>query len=163
MFRITRQIGIDMGHRVPDHGSKCRSPHGHRYTIEAICVGELHKDGEEVGMVMDFGFLKEEMMSCIDEQFDHAFCFYYLDDHMIKMFGLQNRLKEAWPNDMGRSLRNSHGFKVYVMRDIPTAENLAALWFNLLTDAVDMRSDGKARLEKVKVWETPNCWVEFPA
>ena len=38
---LTRRIGIDMGHRVPDHGSKCRNPHGHRYEILATCEGPV--------------------------------------------------------------------------------------------------------------------------
>ena len=36
-FIVRRQIGIDAGHRVMTHGSKCRNMHGHRYTIEAHC------------------------------------------------------------------------------------------------------------------------------
>ena len=59
---ITREIGIDMAHRVTHHGSKCKNIHGHRYTIHAMVKGPLFESGEQQGMVLDFGFLKEEMM-----------------------------------------------------------------------------------------------------
>ncbi len=64
MYTMSREIGIDAGHRVPTHGSKCKNLHGHRYTIQAICkAGFLQSEGEQKAMVIDFGFLKEEMLS----------------------------------------------------------------------------------------------------
>ena len=63
LYTVARQIGIDAGHRIQTHGSKCRHLHGHRYLIEAVCeAGHLHQGGEQTDMVLDFGFLKEEMM-----------------------------------------------------------------------------------------------------
>ncbi len=161
MFKITRQIGIDMGHRVPDHGSKCRSPHGHRYTIEATCEGKLHSEGEETGMVMDFSFLKEEMMQAIDAPFDHAFCIWSGDQKMHDMFFLP--LSDDLFGIAVREVTTVEGFKVIVIDVVPTAENLAAVWFNELVDRVDRRTKGEARLLCVKVWETPNCWAQYPA
>jgi 6-pyruvoyl tetrahydropterin synthase/QueD family protein len=71
-FLIDRKIEIDAAHRVHLHGSKCGRLHGHRYSIHAVCSGPLAEGGEEDGMVMDFGFLKEEMMSVIDDCCDHG-------------------------------------------------------------------------------------------
>ncbi len=161
MFKITRKIGIDMGHRVPDHGSKCRSPHGHRYTIEATCGGELAGSGEEAGMVMDFGFLKEIMMSEIDSVFDHAFCIWCGDKTMLDMFGLS--AFEVLLGHPVREFKTFDDFKVIVISVVPTAENLAAVWFELLEPEVTKRSDGRAQLLNVMVQETPNCWAQYPA
>src|SRR5450631_2547935 len=73
-FSITRSIGVDYGHRVMTHGSKCKSIHGHRGTIEVTCTGSsLHQSGEQSEMVLDFGFLKEVMMNVIDKSIDHGF------------------------------------------------------------------------------------------
>ncbi len=164
MFRITRQIGIDMGHRVPHHGSKCFNPHGHRYTIEAICGGELRETGEETGMVLDFGFLKEEMMRVIDGPFDHAFCIWQGDETMLKMFGLDNYVfGTLLSHDGVRELRTMEGFKVVVINEVPTSENLAAVWYKTLLPEVKARSKGQATLLHVKVWETPNCWAQYPS
>ena len=54
---ISREISIDAGHRVTEHTSKCRNLHGHRYTIQAWCSGPLFSEGEQGGMVLDFGFI----------------------------------------------------------------------------------------------------------
>ena len=42
-FEITREIGLDAAHRVPDHASKCFHIHGHRYTVFATVEGHLAK------------------------------------------------------------------------------------------------------------------------
>ena len=163
-FKITREIGIDAGHRVTYHGSKCRNPHGHRYTIHATCEGELAIAGEEMGMVMDFGFLKEEMMNEIDAPCDHGFICWNQDFQVLEMFGAskaalsgEDVLKQQGylslrPNDM----------KLYVVPFVPTAENLAKHWFERLAPRVDARTEGRASLLKVLVWETPNCSAEYP-
>lgn len=141
-FEITREIGIDAGHRVPDHGSKCRNLHGHRYTIQATCIGDLIDNGEQTGMVLDFGFLKDEMMKEIDAECDHATILYrgdsLLQDHM-DAFG-----------------------KLVLVDFIPTAENLAKYWFEKLQLPVLIRSKYKAILKRVRVYETPNCWADYP-
>ena len=38
---VTKVIEIDMGHRVPNHKSKCKNLHGHRYRFEVAVNGEL--------------------------------------------------------------------------------------------------------------------------
>jgi 6-pyruvoyltetrahydropterin/6-carboxytetrahydropterin synthase len=82
-FSITRSIGVDYGHRVMTHGSKCRSIHGHRGTIEVTCAGSaLHESGEQAEMVLDFGFLKDAMMNVIDKSIDHGFIA-SVDDHEL--------------------------------------------------------------------------------
>ena len=51
-FSITRSIGVDYGHRVMTHGSKCRSIHGHRGTIEVTCAGSaLHQSSQLNGRI----------------------------------------------------------------------------------------------------------------
>ncbi|MBT4934320.1 MAG: 6-carboxytetrahydropterin synthase [Rhodospirillaceae bacterium] len=85
---VHREIGIDCGHRVPDHASKCRSPHGHRYRIIATCTGDvLEKAGEaEHGMVIDFGHIKQFMMDLLDAIFDHAFVVAGHDEVLMNMY-----------------------------------------------------------------------------
>jgi len=168
MNRITAQIGIDMAHRVPDHGSKCRNLHGHRYLIIATAEGDLASRGEEKGMVMDFGFLKELMMSEIDERCDHGLCLYVHDPAAAHILGAQYRgacsIVEA---DGDASILNppdANPFgagKILLMCEVPTAENLAALWFYWLAEPVKVRSGGRARLVSIKIWETPNFSAEY--
>jgi 6-pyruvoyltetrahydropterin/6-carboxytetrahydropterin synthase len=140
-FEITREIGIDAAHRVPHHASKCHNVHGHRYVVEATICGRLIEEGEQTGMVMDFGFLKDEMMAIIDAPADHA---------MI-----------MWENDpLAPQLREVCG-KLLEVAFVPTAENLAAYWFQLLQPRVIERTGGVGRLSRIRVHETPNCYADY--
>ncbi|MDR3519221.1 MAG: 6-carboxytetrahydropterin synthase [Azospirillaceae bacterium] len=172
-FEVTRQIAIDAGHRIPDHASKCRHLHGHRYVIEATCrsiSGELHASGEEAGMVLDFGFLKEEMMAVVDAPCDHGLILSLHDTEILALFAPESADATAWQRQLANSVR-AQGFaetdetrlgqKLYVIAFPPTAECLARHWFERLGPCVAARSRGLAALVKVTVWETPNCSAEF--
>ena len=39
--RIRRYVETDTGHRAPNHKSKCRHFHGHRYRFEAEIEGDI--------------------------------------------------------------------------------------------------------------------------
>lgn len=138
---ITKEIEIDMAHRVCFHRSKCRNLHGHRYKIE---VGVDDKIIEEVGasdcgMVIDFSDLKQVMMEELDERFDHGAVFYQHDKYRnflegMIMIGDQN------PN------------KLHFVDFIPTAENLCKHWFELMEPKLKERG---IQIAHIKVWETP--------
>lgn len=144
-FRITREIGIDAGHRVPNHHSKCKNIHGHRYTIQATVEGELAESGSVEGMAggMDFGFIKEEMMKEIDEPCDHGLILWEQDPFRVPF------------------LKDKFETKLYLIDAIPTAENLAKHWFLKLEPKIQYCSAGKASLVKLRVYETPNCWADY--
>lgn len=160
---ITREIGIDAGHRVTYHGSKCRNIHGHRYTIHATCAGPLFDAGEQEGMVLDFGFLKEEMMDAIDRPCDHGMIMWEKDPLVDTMAGTS--VLRLMNNNMGAEAVEHQGTigKMYIVAFVPTAENLARHWYDVLRPRVEARSEGQARLVEVKVWETPNCSASYPS
>ncbi|PWC91873.1 6-carboxytetrahydropterin synthase [Azospirillum sp. TSO5] len=172
-FTITRQIGIDAGHRIPDHGSKCRHLHGHRYVVEATCRsvdGTLQAAGEENGMVLDFGFLKEEMMEHVDAPCDHGLILSFHDEEVLAMLAPPGIDAGAWLEELRGTVRAKGyaateetrlGQKLYVIPFPPTAECLARHWYERLGPAVSARSRGKAKLVKVTVWETPNCRADY--
>ena len=166
MYTITREIGIDAGHRVMTHGSKCRNLHGHRYRIQATCIAnELHTSGEQTDMVLDFGFLKEEMMKEIDEPCDHGFIFCIDDPWITRFLDYEGRESARTVIKVGGccpvSAEGSEMGKLYVVPFIPTAEKLAEHWFMRLAPRVAERSGGLASLIRVCVWETPNCKAEY--
>lgn len=163
MYTITRQIGIDAAHRVPDHKSKCFNVHGHRYTIEATCVSRnLHASGEQTGMVLDFSFLKEEMMQMIHDPCDHA-TILYVDDPLLRTIAPEDLefIRQEALQDGYTSRVLTKGWKLYVIDAVPTAENLAEHWFMMLRERITYRSSGVAQLQKIKVYETPNCFAEY--
>ncbi len=169
-FTITRQIGIDAGHRVMRHGSKCKNLHGHRYTVHATCEAPLLiPDGEQAGMVLDFGFLKDEMMHIIDAHCDHGTIVEFADETLLDVLADPSFKSEAW-RDHVKELIDDYGYfftdagafgKIYVIKDTPTAENLAKHWFERLKPKVLERSDGYATLLRIDVWETPNCMATY--
>ena len=168
MHLITREIGIDAAHRVPTHGSKCASLHGHRYRIEVACRGVLAADGEQTGMVVDFGFLKEEMMDVIDRWCDHG-TILWIKDPLIPII-YPDVDPSAYSQDVIDAIENygaqtwtaidrefTMAGKLVIVPFIPTAENLAQWWYGLLAPRVDERSEGRSKIYSVQVWETPNC------
>lgn len=172
-FTISRMIEIDAAHRVMTHGSKCRGLHGHRYKIEAVCTsksGDLVPEGEETDMVMDFAFLKEEMMAAIDAPCDHGIILSVEDTEFMSLFNLWQNGREISTDDVaqqvgetGFSAFNAEptGSKFYVIAGQPTAEVLARHWHDVLAPRVEARSNGAAIIAIIRVYETPNSIAEY--
>lgn len=172
-FSITRRIEIDAAHRVPLHGSGCRALHGHRYVIEATCTGQLLKGTEQDGMVLDFGFLKQQMVNRIHRYCDHGLILQHTDP-LIRVLSprvaqaVEQKIYQFRPQPTGElffyedNAEWERGLKFYVIKDAPTAENLARHWFFLLHLRVHQISEGNAVLAKLRVFETPNCFADFP-
>lgn len=163
-YTITREIGIDAGHRVMTHGSKCKSLHGHRYKIQATCSANiLIPEGEQQEMVLDFGFLKQLMMDFIDYFCDHGMIMYHKDSLLVPAFLSDSQYNEMLPflKEDGFVLRKSNMGKLYIVDFIPTAECLAEHWFNRLYAPVKQASDGYATLKSITVHETPNCKATY--
>lgn len=170
-YRVSRRIDIDAGHRIMTHGSKCRHVHGHRYGIEAVCEAvDLHHAGEQTDMVVDFGFLKEEMVKAIDVPCDHGFIAALADRELLGMFAPAGVEVDGWIAALDVVVRNegetttTHtrlGTKLTVVPFQPTAECLARHWYIKLAQPVRARSNGTARLVKVTVFETPNCAAQY--
>ena len=76
MIVCVRKIEFDSAHRLINHEGKCRMFHGHRYVIEASFTA---KKLDELGRVIDFGIIREVLVSWIDEYFDHNAIF-IIDD-----------------------------------------------------------------------------------
>lgn len=172
-YSITRRISIDAAHRVSTHGSKCRNLHGHRYLIEATCsasAGALHGSGEQTDMLLDFAFLKELMERLISDPCDHSLIACIGDLELLRMLAPEGADFEDWKSQRQLEIKEQ-GFSstsaarletsLYVVACQPTAERLAEHWFGKLAGPVGEISDGMAELQRVRVWETPNCYADF--
>ncbi|MCC5858811.1 MAG: 6-carboxytetrahydropterin synthase [Ectothiorhodospiraceae bacterium] len=168
--RISRRIEIDAAHRIPEHGSRCRHLHGHRYVVEALAESVTLVDaGVQRGMVLDFSFLKELMIAEIDRPCDHGMML-WVEDHQVLDRLAPERAGEQWQQSLRdvvaeqgycETCDNALGTRLYLLPEPPTAEVLAEHWFARLAPGVRDRSHGRARLVRVTVWETPNCRAEF--
>lgn len=131
-----------MGHRVPQHKSKCRNVHGHRYVGEFTLEGPLVKgDSSSAGMVMDFGDIKKTLSDFIDDYLDHGYMGQSdLDDKVLRFL-------------------EDEGHKTYRVTFTPTAENIAQFLMEKLGPQFEAHGNN-LKLVKVRLWETPNSVAE---
>jgi 6-pyruvoyltetrahydropterin/6-carboxytetrahydropterin synthase len=144
MITITRKIEFDAGHRIPDHNSQCRNLHGHRYTMLITLIGEVVKqDGvSDNGMIMDFSDVKELAYTHLVSAWDHAFLVYEKDTVIVEF------------------LKTLPGHKTVAVDRVPTVENLVQLAFDTLKQVYHNRYGRALALQKIVLYETPNCWAE---
>jgi len=127
MFRVTREISFCYGHRLLNYDGKCRHLHGHNgkavITLEAATL-------DQRGMLIDFGDIKREVQTWIDDNLDH---------NMI-----------LCREDPLLPLLIERGERVHVMDQNPTAENIARVIFERAKEA------GLPVIEVI-LWETDRC------
>lgn len=139
----TRRLEFDAAHRITEHGSKCRNLHGHRYAVEITArAAKL----DRLGMVIDFGAIKRVVGAWIDETLDHG-AILKRGDH-ITLDGRAVALAD---------ICRAQGWKVYEIDGEPTAENLVLV---LKAKAASLLADFGIQVERVRLYETPNCWAE---
>ena len=143
-MQITRRLEFDAGHRIPNHNSQCKHLHGHRYALEITLSGDvITTEGvSEQGMVMDFSDVKRIAKEHVVDAWDHAFLV-YRGDRVVLDF-----------------LNTLPDHKTVVLDVIPTAEDLAKVAFDLLKNAYHDTYGNHLRLERVRLYETPNNWVD---
>lgn len=121
-----------------NHEAKCATLHGHRYKVE-ICASA--KTLDDVGRVIDFSILKEKIGSWIDHHWDHN-CLVFSEDAET-LGALQNIPRKKEP---------------FICQWNPTAENMAK--FLLLEVCPNLLTGCGVTVNRVVVWETPNCCAE---
>lgn len=141
---ITRRLEFDAGHRLPNHASQCRNIHGHRYAIEVTLTAKvIHEDGQpDDGMVLDFSDVKRVAQERLVNHWDHAFLVYRGDTVMRDFLA-------ALPDH-----------KTVVLDEVPTAENLARIAYDILSHAYRNRFGEELTLTNLRLFETPNCWAD---
>jgi 6-pyruvoyltetrahydropterin/6-carboxytetrahydropterin synthase len=93
-------------------------------------------------MVMDFSAVKAIAQQHVVDPWDHAFLA-WRQDHTIVAF-----------------LAGMPGHKTVLFDAPPTAEHLAQTAFALLDRQYMSQYGNGLRLERVRLYETPNCWAD---
>lgn len=143
METVTRVFEFDAAHRVMNERVKCFNLHGHRFKVE--CTFEFNGRGS-LGYAIDFKEVKRIAGDWIDEHLDHACIVNPKDEELIM-------------------LCRNHNWRLYVMGmgtygDVnPSAENLASELFYVIKQLFINSANG-VRLSRIRLYETPNCWVE---
>lgn len=143
-MHITTRLEFDAGHRIPNHKSQCKNLHGHRYAMEITLSGDIisQDNVSENGMVMDFSDVKAIAKRAVVDVWDHAFLVYQHDAEVLNFLN---------------SLANH---KTVVFPTVPTAENMANEAFRILKDRYQDTYGNHLKLEKVRLYETPNSWAD---
>ncbi len=143
---IRRWVETDTGHRVPNHKSKCKHMHGHRYRWEAEVEGDvvLEHGVSEEGMLIDFSDVSTILNEKIHDIVDHAFIVFEKDADAIAALKL-----------MG------DGHRTVSVPFIPTAENLAKWAFEQVSPHIETEYGNTLRLAAFHVRETPKSWATW--
>lgn len=143
-MQITTRLEFDAGHRIPCHKSQCRNLHGHRYAIEITLSGDIiqREDTSDNGMVMDFSDVKAIARRAVVDVWDHAFLVYKNDSVVLDF------------------LKSLPDHKTVIMNSVPTAENMAAEAFRILKSEYHDTYGNHLKLERVRLYETPNSWAD---
>ena len=131
MYQVTRQIDFCYGHRLLNYEGKCKHLHGHNGCV-VITIESDQLD--ERGMVMDFSDIKQVVSTWIDDTLDHR---------MI-----------LCRDDPAVPLLQALGEPIYLLKENPTAENIARLIF-------DFTFDHGFPIIECKLWETPRCHATY--
>jgi 6-pyruvoyltetrahydropterin/6-carboxytetrahydropterin synthase len=96
---------------------------------------------DDCGRVVDFGQVKQLLGTWLDAAWDHGLILQEGDPLVSVLQGMDPQPK------------------VSVLDCPPTAENLSAIVFQKATELLP----GDLRVERVRIYETPNCWADYEA
>ena len=72
MYQLKTEADFDSAHFLSGYTGKCSNIHGHRWHVEIeIESRKLEKNGQERGMLVDFGDLKKDLKELADSM-DHT-------------------------------------------------------------------------------------------
>ncbi len=133
MFQVTKVIHFCYGHRLLNYEGKCKHPHGHNGRVEIeLCSDRL----DDRGMVYDFSDISKKVKVWIDEKLDHQMLLCEKDP----MVSYLEEQEEPF----------------FVMKENPTAENIAKLIFEY-TASLGLP------ITKVTLWETESSKAVYSA
>ena len=137
---IRRYIETDTGHRVPNHKSKCKHLHGHRYRFEAEIEGDVVTTSgvSDEGMLMDFSDISHILTVHVHDVIDHAFVVYEGDEQ---------------GQEACQAMGSSH--RTVIVPFIPTAENLAKWAFEQVAPHNTSVYGNRLKLVAMHCRETP--------
>jgi 6-pyruvoyltetrahydropterin/6-carboxytetrahydropterin synthase len=141
IIRVTREFTFEMAHVLRDYDGPCRNVHGHSYRL-FVTVSGIPVDNPaspKNGMVIDFTELKNVVLGCIVNQFDHSVVIPFdFDKEKIDM------MKKTFGNTV-------------VSEYQPTCENLVADF----AERIRTRLPAGTTLHSLKLFETAKSYAEW--
>lgn len=141
LVRVTKKFSFDMAHALYGYDGPCKNIHGHTYHLSVTLLGppETKSGAVKLGMVVDFGDLKEMVKTVVLETFDHALV-----------------LNEGAPYVSSEVIAGEFE-KLVLVPWQPTCENLLLHFVDLLKE----RFPPPTRLICMRLEETPTSYPEW--
>ena len=140
-IRLTKEFHFEMAHALWNYDGLCRNIHGHSYVLEVTIMGEPISDenNPKLGMVMDFGELKDIINKEIISQLDHSLV-------------VNSKIPENQICNLAEISNN-----IIVVNYQPTCENL------LIDFAQRLKKyfSAQTQLYSLKLRETANSYAEW--
>lgn len=131
MYTITKEVYFCYGHRLMNHGGKCRNLHGH--SVKAAISVEQPQLNEQ-SMVCDFAEIRDCVESFVDKHLDHNFLL-HKDDPLIPALIANNE-------------------RFWALDEHPTAEVLSKMIYRHL------KASG-FNVTQVVLWETASAYASY--
>lgn len=140
-IRITKKFSFDMAHALYGYDGPCKNIHGHTYHLSITLIGKPIEDIKKakLGMVIDFGDLKDLVHKHIIQVFDHALV-----------------LNQEAPYSKSEVISNEFE-KVILVPYQPTCENLLLDFVDRLTDKFSISTP----IFSIRLEETPTSFAEW--
>jgi len=142
MLTVTVRIPFEAAHRLPAHEGRCRFLHGHSFMAVLTLTAARTND---MGMLVDFGVVKDKVGGWIRDNWDHN-CILHPLDPLMELSEIDKEMVFA-------------GKRPFLLPYVPpTAENLALFLHNVAAN--DLAGLG-VMVIKTEVWETPQCGASY--
>lgn len=142
VIRLTKEFSFEMSHVLEGYDGLCSQIHGHSYRLFVTVKGVPSDNPEDpkLGMVMDFGILKQIVGELIIGRYDHAMLIRETHDNAAFI----ETLRERYP----RVIPTSHQ---------PTCENLISYFASIIAPALPP----EVRLHSLRLHETATSFAEW--
>lgn len=141
IIRVTKEFRYEASHMLKDYEGLCANNHGHSYILLVTVSGNINENKEDskLGMVMDFGDLKDIVYEEIIDKFDHSFS-----------------VSDAYPEEFKEKLKAVTG-RIHFLPFQPTCENLTLYFAGL----IKKRLPPHLKLYSLRLHETNSSYTEW--
>lgn len=129
-IRLTKEFSFEMAHALEGYDGACSQIHGHSYRLFVTVKGSPTQEphNPKLGMVMDFGVLKQIVNRLIVDKFDHALVVRRTAANEALVGVLKENFERIITTDYQPTCENMiSDFAVRIMAELPEGVSLHSL------------------------------------
>ena len=141
-IRLTKEFSFEMSHVLEGYDGPCSQIHGHSYRLFVTVKGTPSADPSDpkLGMVMDFGLLKQIVNTLVISRYDHALM-----------------IRETEGNKAFIETLRSRFTRIITVPYQPTCENLIAYFAEIIAAELP----ASVGLHSLRLHETASSFAEW--